>query len=57
MEQKKNKVQKADDKSVSQPIAKPLVVRSPKIIRLVMCESKISYVNKKGGKWLLYNPS
>jgi len=32
MEQKKNKVQKADAKSVSKPIAKPLVVRSPKLL-------------------------
>lgn len=29
MKQKKNKVQNADGKSVSQPIAKPFVVRSP----------------------------
>jgi len=31
MEQKFNKEQKADAKSVSQPIAKPLVVRSPNV--------------------------
>ena len=32
MEQKKNKVQNADAKSVSQPIAKPHVVRSPNFL-------------------------
>jgi hypothetical protein len=34
-----------------------LVVRSPKLIRLVECQNKVSYVNDTNGKWLLYNPS
>lgn len=49
MEQKKNNVQKADITSVSQPIAKPIGVRSPKAVKKSITKdlSKMTYLDKE----------
>lgn len=49
MEQKKNNEQKADVYFVSQPIAKPFVVRSPKAVKKSITKdlSEMPYLDKE----------
>lgn len=48
MEQKKNKVQKAELRTVSKPIVKPLVVRSPNVVSTEKAVEEFEE-NKKNG--------